>query len=250
MLLQNGRKETDKLVETGLTKFGLEMKIYISNINWYLLYQILLRRFLFYYPFMHLWQKHDYAWWRGDRGDRGKGIFRDFIWTTETRDPRIYIWGWGGYGRPGCLVIFPRICQIIILMNYKAVIATKAASTEWFPTLSKWSLWRSREELLIAGIQNSLSMILQILKHSRLNTQKLFSSPTQLWLLKDWNMKTLSANLMAYNNVCDSLKMNIYQAKSFLLCPEMGRDTCSLQDHRWEIMISKNIINNNIVGRW
>ena len=88
---------------------------------------------------------------------------------------------------PACLVIFPRICQIIILMNYKAVIATKAASTEWFPTLSKWSLWRSREELLITGIQNSLSMILQILKHSRLNTQKLFyfQDPTQLWLLKD-----------------------------------------------------------------
>ena len=102
---------------------------------------------------------------------------------------------------PPCLVIFPRICQIIILMNYKAVIGTKAASTEWFPTLSKWSLWRSSEELLIAGIENSLSMILQILKHSRLNTQKLFyfQDPTQLWLLKDWNMKTLSANLMAYN---------------------------------------------------
>ena len=75
-----------------------------------------------------------------------------------------------------CLVIFPRICQIIILMNYKAVIGTKAASGEWFPTLSKWSLWRSREEVLIAGIENSLSMILQILKHSRLNTQTLFSS--------------------------------------------------------------------------
>ena len=48
-------------------------------------------------------------------------------------------------------------------------------------------------------------------------------------------------------NVCDSLKMNIYQAKSFLLCPEMWRDICT--NHRWEIMISKNIINNNIVAR-
>ena len=55
-------------------------------------------------------------------------------------------------GLAGWLVILPRICQIIILMNYQAVIGTKAASTEWFPTLSKWSLWRSREEVLIAGI--------------------------------------------------------------------------------------------------
>ena len=151
---------------------------------------------------MHLWQKHDYAWWRGDRGGKGGNIQGFYLDNRNSRSQNIYLrFGWRQAGLAAWLVIFPRICQIIILMNYQAVIGTKAASTEWFPTLSKWSLWRSREEVLIAGIENSLSMILQILKHSRLNTQKLFyfQDPTQLWLLKDWNMKTLSANLMAYN---------------------------------------------------
>ena len=134
-----------------LTKFRLKMKIYISNINWYLLYQILLRRFLFYYPFMHLWQKHDYAWWRGDRGDRGGNIQGFYLDNRNSIPKYIFELRVDTGDLSACLVIFPRICQIIILMNYKAVITTKAASTEWFPTLSKWSLWRSREELLIAG---------------------------------------------------------------------------------------------------
>ena len=48
---------------------------------------------------------------------------------------------------------FSRICQIIILMNYESLIGTKAASTEWFSTLSKWSLEEEEvEEVLIAGI--------------------------------------------------------------------------------------------------
>ena len=48
---------------------------------------------------------------------------------------------------------FSRICQIIIQMNYESLIGTKAASTEWFSTLSKWSLEEEEvEEVLIAGI--------------------------------------------------------------------------------------------------
>ena len=86
-------------------------------------------------------------------GETGEGIFRDFIWTTETQQklnrnsiPKyIFELRVDTGDLPACLVNFPRICQIIILMNYKAVIGTKAASTEWFPTLSKWSLWRGAE---------------------------------------------------------------------------------------------------------
>ena len=47
-------------------------------------------------------------------------------------------------------------------------------------------------------------------------------------------MKTLSVSKsdgLQYN-VCDSLKMNIYQAKSFLLCPEMWGDICTTTGER------------------
>ena len=47
---------------------------------------------------------------------------------------------------------FPWICQMIILMNYEDLIGTKAGSSEWFSTLSKWSLEEEEEEVLIAGI--------------------------------------------------------------------------------------------------
>ena len=146
VLLQNGRKEMDKLVETTdcWPNLGEKWKS-ISNINRYLLYQILLRRFLFYYPFMHLWQKHDYAWWRGDRGDRGGNIQGFYLDNRNSIPKYIFELRVDTGDLSACLVIFPRICQIIILMNYKAVIGTKAASTEWFPTLSKWSLWRGAE---------------------------------------------------------------------------------------------------------
>ena len=97
VLLQNGRKkEMDKLVETTdcWPNLGEKWKS-ISNINRYLLYQILLRRFLFYYPFMHLWQKHDYAWWRGDRGDRGGNIQGFYLDNRNSRSQNIYLrFGW------------------------------------------------------------------------------------------------------------------------------------------------------------
>ena len=57
-------------------------------------------------------------------------------------------------------------------MNYK-VIGTKAARTEWFSTLSKWSLEEEGGGIdsWDTIIYNFLSMIVQILKHVRLNTQ-------------------------------------------------------------------------------
>ena len=184
---------------------------------------------------MHLWQKHDYAWWRGDRGDRRGNIQGFYLDNRNSRSQNIYLrFGWRPAGRPGCLVIFPGICQIIILMNYEAVIGSKAASTEWFPTLSKWSLWRSREELLIAGagIWNSLSQwfckysnILLLIHRNYFLLQTQHNSG--FWRTEIWKRYQEICWLLAYNNVCDSLKMNIYQAKSFLLCPEMWRDICT-----------------------
>ena len=145
VLLQNGRKEMDKLVETTADQIRREMKIYIKHKQIFVVSNIAETVPLllsFYAPLTETWL----CMMERGQGRQGRE-YSGILFGQQKLNPKIYIFelrvDTGDLS--ACLVIFPRICQIIILMNYKAVIGTKAASTEWFPTLSKWSLWRGAE---------------------------------------------------------------------------------------------------------
>lgn len=98
VLLQNGRKEMDKLVETTADQIRREMKIYIKHKQIFVVSNIAETVPLllsFYAPLTETWL----CMMERGQGRQGRE-YSGILFGQQKLNPKIYIWASGGYGRP------------------------------------------------------------------------------------------------------------------------------------------------------